>query len=196
MEQYLEILLDWNTRLNLSAVRDPGEVLIKHFLDSLAILRHLPPEAPLLDIGTGAGFPGLVVKILRPDQPVTLAESRAKKVGFLEHVRRTLALRECSILHQRVIPGDPALVGQFGAVVSRAFQSLEPFIELAHPFLQPGGRVIAMLGRALPGGEKGVQALASASGATLTALEQFALPLGAGERHIVVLEWTEARCST
>ena len=174
----------------------PGEVLVKHFLDSLTILRHLPPEAPLLDIGTGAGFPGLVIKILRPDQPVTLAESRAKKIGFLEHVRRTLALRECSILHQRVMPGDSGLVGQFGAVVSRAFKSLEPFVELARPFLQPGGRVIAMLGRALPGGEEGVQALASASGAALISLERFALPLGAGDRHIIVLEWTRAGCST
>src|SRR2546421_5363726 len=89
--RYREELLDWNTRINLTAITDPEEVLIKHFLDSLSLLMvYDRPEASLLDIGTGAGFPGLPLKIARPDWHVTLLEATGKKVTFLQHIIETL----------------------------------------------------------------------------------------------------------
>src|SRR6266849_4766826 len=97
LEQFLrfrEELLDWNTRINLTAITDPGEVLIKHFLDSLSLLLVFDrPDARLLDIGAGAGFPGLPLKIVRPQWKVMLLEATGKKVGFLQHIIETLQLQ-------------------------------------------------------------------------------------------------------
>src|SRR5207302_10669935 len=85
--QYRQELLDWNTRINLTAITDPEEVLLKHFLDSLSLLlAYDQPRAHLLDIGSGAGFPGLPLKIVRPEWQVTLLEATNKKVTFLQHI--------------------------------------------------------------------------------------------------------------
>src|SRR5436305_12136190 len=92
--RYRQELLDWNTRMNLTAITDPVEVQIKHFLDSLSILSiYDKPHIRLLDIGSGAGFPGLPLKIVRPDWQVILLEATAKKVTFLQHVIETLQLQ-------------------------------------------------------------------------------------------------------
>ena len=93
--RYRQELLDWNTRMNLTAITDPGEVLIKHFLDSLSLLIvYDRPGTRLLDIGAGAGFPGLPLKIVRPDWQVVLLEATAKKVTFLQHVIETFQLED------------------------------------------------------------------------------------------------------
>src|SRR5216684_8494845 len=93
--RYRQELLDWNTRMNLTAITDPGEVLIKHFLDSLSLLIvYDRPAAHLLDIGAGAGFPGLPIKIVRPQWHVVLLEATGKKVRFLQYVLETLQLRD------------------------------------------------------------------------------------------------------
>src|SRR5437762_2543757 len=93
--RYRQELLDWNTRMNLTAITNPGEVLIKHFLDSLSLLIvYDRPGAHLLDIGAGAGFPGLPLKIVRPQWHVVLLEATAKKVTFLQHVIETLQLQD------------------------------------------------------------------------------------------------------
>jgi len=191
LDAYRELLLDWNARVNLTAIRAPREILIKHFLDSLTVLKHLPPTGGLLDIGTGGGFPGLVLKIARPSLPVTLVEARGRKVAFLEEVRRRLGLTGCTILHQHLGAADPALSGQFSAVVSRAFRNPGEFLQLSRGFLSPGGCSIAMLG---PGGAVGAGAdsLAVEAGGSLRALERLNLPEGAGEHRILVVSWPVA----
>src|SRR3989442_3663369 len=100
--RYRQELLDWNTRMNLTAITDPGEVLIKHFLDSLSLLIFYDrPGTRLLDIGAGAGFPGLPLKIVRPDWQVVLLEATAQKVTFLQHVSETLQLHDVVAVHGR-----------------------------------------------------------------------------------------------
>src|SRR6266702_3016236 len=99
---YRQELLDWNTRINLTAITDPEEVLIKHFLDSLSLLlAYDKPQARLLDIGSGAGFPGLPLKIVRPAWRVTLLDSTNKKVTFMRHVIAELQLEGIAALHGR-----------------------------------------------------------------------------------------------
>lgn len=197
--RYRALLEDWNSRINLTGIRDPRAVLIKHFLDSLTVLPHLAPEAkagqPLLDIGSGAGFPGLVLKLARPELPVTIVEARGRKVAFLEQVRRTLQLPTCTVLHHRLGPADPALPRRFGTVVSRAFRAPAPFLALGRDYLQPGGRIIAMLG---PGGqgEGDPCAAARAAGAADARLIAYALPEGAGARRLLLADWPGAACST
>ncbi|MDP3939217.1 MAG: 16S rRNA (guanine(527)-N(7))-methyltransferase RsmG [Deltaproteobacteria bacterium] len=193
--RYRALLLDWNTRVNLTRVGNPRAVLIKHFLDSLAVLPHLDFEGPLLDVGSGAGLPGLVLKLARPGLPVTLVEARAKKVAFLEEARRRLGVSGLTILHQHLEPADPALGGRFGTVVSRAFTAPAPFLVLARGFLASRGRVIAMMGPPRPGEPDPAQT-AREQGAGRAEVVAFSLPEGAGDRRLLVAEWIPAAGST
>ena len=86
------LLLEWNRKINLTAIVDPVQVAVKHYLDALIPLTHIPHDGPLLDVGTGAGFPGLVLKIMRPDQPMALIDGSRKKISFIKTIIRQLGL--------------------------------------------------------------------------------------------------------
>lgn len=192
LDAYRELLLDWNTRVNLTAIRAPREILIKHFIDSLTVLKHVPPAGELLDIGTGGGFPGLVLKIARPTLPVTLVEARGRKIAFLEEVRRRLGLTGCTLLHEHLGAENQALSRKFSTVVSRAFRDPEEFLQLSQGFLKPGGCTIAMLGTGGASGEEEAAALIVKTGGSLRAFEHLKLPEGSGERQILVVTWSDA----
>ncbi len=99
---YLRELLKWNQKINLTAVRTEKEVVLKHFLDSISTIPYLPESGSLLDIGSGAGFPGIPLKIVKPGLRVTLIDSVRKKVDFQRHMIRTLGLKEIEAIHARV----------------------------------------------------------------------------------------------
>jgi len=136
----------WNKKINLTAITDPAETAVKHFLDSLAPAQWIPAGALLMDIGSGGGFPGLPLKIIRPDLRVILVEATGKKVSFLTQVIRLLELDGIQALHGRAeAPEDfPGLPGACDVVIGRALAALDKFVVLAHPFLRPDGRLIAM----------------------------------------------------
>jgi 16S rRNA (guanine527-N7)-methyltransferase len=143
--RYQRELLDWNTRVNLTSITNPEEVMIKHFLDSLSLLLAFDaPEARLLDIGTGAGFPGLPLKIVRPQWQLLLLEATGKKVAFLQHLIETLHLT--SIVAMRGRAEELAHKGQYRAafevVTARAVASLPALLEYASPFCCVGGQII------------------------------------------------------
>jgi 16S rRNA (guanine527-N7)-methyltransferase len=143
--RYQQELLDWNTRMNLTAITDPGEVQIKHFLDSLTILNiYDKPHIRLLDIGSGAGFPGLPLKIVRPDWQVVLLEATAKKVTFLQHVIETLQLQDIVAVHGRAeeFAHKQEYRAAFDLVTARAVAPLPTLLEYAAPFSRIGGQVI------------------------------------------------------
>ena len=143
--RYLQELLDWNRRINLTAITDPGEVLIKHFLDSLSLLLvYDRPAAHLLDIGAGAGFPGLPLKIVRPQWHVVLLEATGKKVRFLQHVLETLQLRDVVAVHGRAeeLAHNAEYRASFDLVTARAVASLSTLLEYAAPFCSVGGQII------------------------------------------------------
>jgi 16S rRNA (guanine527-N7)-methyltransferase len=143
--RYREELLDWNTRVNLTAITDAGEVLLKHFLDSLSLLQAFDRgTASLLDIGSGAGFPGLVLKIARPQWQVTLLEATGKKVLFLQHVIVRLNLQGVVAIHGRAeeLAHQSDYRGKFDLVTARAVSSLPILLEYAAPFCRVGGSMI------------------------------------------------------
>lgn len=143
--RYLQELLDWNTRINLTAITDPEEVLIKHFLDSLSLLMvYDRPEARLLDIGAGAGFPGIPLKIVRPRWQVVLVEATGKKVRFLQHVIETLQLEGIVALYGRAeeLAHKTGYRASFDVVTARAVASLPTLLEYAAPFCRIGGQII------------------------------------------------------
>ncbi len=141
---YQALLLKWNEKINLTAITDPKEIEELHFLDSLAVVPHLENCKTLLDIGAGAGLPGLAIKIVRPDLEVTLIDAVKKKCDFMKAVVRELKLSGVTVLHRHLESGES--IGQFDAVVSRATFKLPQLIEFAQPNLKPDGILIAMKG--------------------------------------------------
>ena len=148
MGEHAMELLQWNRVTNLTTITGPLDVALKHYVDALAAAPWIGDRARVLDAGSGGGFPGVPLAILRPDLSVTLVDSVRKKVSFLKHAIRTLGLNGIDAVHGRL--EDLCLLpehrGKFDRVVCRAFSSLEDFATLALPFLSPGGRLLAMKG--------------------------------------------------
>ena len=142
---YQQALLDWNTRVNLTSITNPEEVFIKHFLDSLSLLMIFDvTTAHVLDIGAGAGFPGLSLKIVRPQWHIVLLEATGKKVRFLEHIIETLQLHSVEAVHGRAeeLAHKAEYRGSFDMVTARAVASLPTLLEYAAPYTRLGGILI------------------------------------------------------
>jgi len=144
---YLRELDEWRRRINLSSRKEEREIIIKDFLDSLTIIKHLPLNASFMDIGAGAGFPGVPVKIVRSDLTLLLLEATRKKVFFLKDVQRVLALKGMEVRWTGEGRGIEDLSGIFDFVASRAFGRLVKFAEAGIPFLKKGGILLAMKGK-------------------------------------------------
>lgn len=147
--RYGALLAEWNaTRLNLTRITTPEGIAVKHFLDSLAVLRavSLPPNTQIIDVGTGAGLPGLALKIARPALALTLLDSTAKKLAFCRAVADDLGLSDVRTVHVRAENAgrDTALSGQFDIAVARAVAPLDKLLPWLAPFVHPGGLVIAL----------------------------------------------------
>ena len=139
--RYAEMLRERNEKINLTAITESEEVKVKHFLDSCSAAELLPGGASVLDIGSGAGFPGLPLKIVRPDLTVTLLDSVNKKVAFVSDVVAELKLSGVTAVHARI--EDFPHKGEYDAVVSRAVAELSTLAEYALPFVKIGGAFIA-----------------------------------------------------
>jgi 16S rRNA (guanine527-N7)-methyltransferase len=148
MQRHALELLQWNRVTNLTTIDDPLEVALKHYVDSLAVAPWINAGARVLDAGSGGGFPGIPLHIMRPDLSVSMVDSVRKKVSFLKHAIRTLGLSGLYAFHGRLeeLSVLPAFRGRYAVVVCRAFSSLQDFARLALPFLSPGGSLLAMKG--------------------------------------------------
>ncbi len=148
LRRYLDELLAWNRRVNLTAVTLPEQVERVHFLDSLTVAAAIPEAlragCSLIDVGTGGGFPGVPLKVILPDIELTLVESVAKKTVFLQHLVDVLDLKGVQILTGRAetLARDPSLRERFDVAVSRAVGSLRVVAELVLPFCRVGGRAV------------------------------------------------------
>jgi len=148
---YYQELVGWNKKFNLTTITDYQEVQLKHFLDSLTVISALTEEElrqpgfSIIDIGTGAGFPGIPLKVFLPQSRLVLLDSKAKKATFLQHVIEQLELDDVEVVVGRAeeIAHRPLLRENFTLVVSRAVASLPTLVELALPFCQMGGKFIA-----------------------------------------------------
>jgi 16S rRNA (guanine527-N7)-methyltransferase len=142
-------LLHWNNIINLTAITDPYEIALKHFVDSLAPARLISPGTALLDIGSGGGFPGIPLKVAIPTLSITLIDSSRKKINFLKHVIRTLGIEGIEALHLRAeeLAGDSAYHKHFDVITSRALTDLKSFVLQALPLMVPKGAIIALKGK-------------------------------------------------
>lgn len=142
-------LIKWNRKINLTAITTPREIATKHFLDSLAPAGFIPDRARLLDIGSGGGFPGIPLKILRPSLSIHLIDAIRKKVNFLKHVLRLLRFENSDVLHMRAeaLLKDPEYANCFDVIISRALSDLKTFVKIATPLLAKQGMIVAMKGK-------------------------------------------------
>ena len=150
LKQYFELLIEWNEKMNLTALTAPEDVALKHFADSLLLLRYcdIEKEARVIDVGTGAGFPGMAIKIARPDIQLTLLDSLQKRLGFLDEVCNELGFDDVELIHSRAEDGSRTeLRDSFDIAVSRAVASLNTLCEYDMPYVKVGGRFIAMKGK-------------------------------------------------
>ncbi|NLC57484.1 MAG: 16S rRNA (guanine(527)-N(7))-methyltransferase RsmG [Armatimonadetes bacterium] len=189
--RYEQELSDWNQRMNLTATTDPREIAVKHILDSLTCFCAVSVDAGtrVLDVGTGAGFPGLVIKIHAPDAPVVLLDSTRKKLQFLEHLTGVLGLSGVETLHARAEEAgrDRRYRERFTLVVARAVAALRVLLELCLPFVRVGGAFLAMKG---PRGDEEVgpaRHALSVLGGEVERVVPLSLPFGAGERRLIVV---------
>lgn len=148
LEIYARLLVEWNQKMNLTAITDPVGVAVKHFADSLTVAPLLPAgEFTLIDVGTGAGFPGVPLALLRPDCRLTLLDSLNKRLVFLEEVCRQLDL-PVTLIHARAEEGGrrPDLREQYDVAVARAVAAMPVLCEYCLPFVRVGGRFLALKG--------------------------------------------------
>ena len=148
--QYQELLLQWNEKMNLTAIVEPKEIAIKHFADSLSIANVVPLQegSRVIDVGTGAGFPGIPVKIGFPNVEMTLLDSLQKRIGFLEEVVENLGLTGVDCVHSRAEDGgkNPMYREQFDYCISRAVANLAVLSEYCLPFVAVGGLFLSLKG--------------------------------------------------
>lgn len=185
---YLALLLKWNRVYNLTAVRDPSQMLVHHLLDSLAVI---PPlrrwttgrSARLLDVGSGAGLPGFVIALLQPEIEVTCVDAVGKKAAFIRQAAGELGLRNLRVLHARV---ETVSTGPFDIIVSRAFASLADFVALTREQAAPGSVWMAMKGQ-----DPSVEVSALPDDVDVFHVEPLTVPGLDAERCLV---WMQLRC--
>jgi 16S rRNA (guanine527-N7)-methyltransferase len=167
--RHMREMLQWNRKFNLTAITDPEDIAIKHFLDAVAPADKIPARARILDVGTGAGFPGLPLKVMRPASFLTLIDSSRKKVNFLRHVIRKLELDQVEAVQVRIeeLVKDPPADSPFDVIVSRAFTSASALTGLLGPLLADGAVLMLWKGPEIEQEIRDLQKLSSRTGADL-----------------------------
>ena len=189
---YQRELLEWNAKFNLTAIRDVEGIRSKHFLDSFSCVQvwRANPPARLVDVGTGAGFPGVALKILYPAMRLTLVESVGKKANFCRHVVETLGLESVDVLAVRAeeVGQMPAHREQYDWAVARAVAPMPVLAEYLLPLVKIGGGVLAQKGESGPAEAQSAEKALNILGGRLRQLVNVELPGVADERYLVIVD--------
>jgi len=193
---YERELLDWNQKFNLTAIKDSESIRTKHFLDSFSCVMAWGADPPhrLVDVGTGAGFPGLPLKILYPPMQVTLIESVGKKAMFCEHIVRLIGLENITVIKARAeeIGQDPAHREHYDCAVARAVAKLNVLSEYLLPLVGIGGMMLAQKGESGPAEAQSAERVMKLLGGRLQQVMQINLPGVADDRYLVMVNKSHA----
>lgn len=188
--KYMNLLIEWNKKINLTAIIEPKEIILKHFVDSLTIAKYIEENKKVADVGTGAGFPGIPLKIYRKDLKITLIDSLNKRLNFLNGVIAELELKEINTVHGRAeeLGQNKEYREKFDIVTSRAVANLSTLSEYLIPFIKKDGKCIYMktleLDEELEKAKKAINIL----GGKIIKTDKFYLPESEIGRSIVVVE--------
>lgn len=188
--KYMNLLLEWNEKINLTAITDPNEVILKHFIDSLTINKYIKENSTLADVGTGAGFPGIPLKILRPDLKITLVDSLNKRINFLNEVINKLNLVNIETVHSRIedFGKNKKYRESFDFVTARAVANLAVLSEYLLPIAKVGGQCVCMKGSSveeeLSNGKNAIKVL----GGKIKIIDEFVLPDSDMSRNVIIID--------
>lgn len=188
--EYMKLLIEWNKRINLTAITDQKEIILKHFIDSLTINKYIEKNAKIIDVGTGAGFPGIPLKIVRPDIDITLVDSLNKRIKFLDYVIEEIKLKSIKTVHSRAeeIGRNELYREEYDVATSRAVANTAVLSEYLIPLIKEGGKCIYMKGpdikKELSEGKKAINVL----GGTIFKIDEFNLPKTDINRTIVIIK--------
>ncbi|MEW6085576.1 MAG: 16S rRNA (guanine(527)-N(7))-methyltransferase RsmG [Chloroflexota bacterium] len=193
---YEKELLDWNQKFNLTAIRDAESIRTKHFLDSFSCVLawKANPPASLIDVGTGAGFPGIPLKILYPNLKLTLVESVGKKAMFCQHIVSVLGLEHVQVIKARAedVGQDPNHREKYDWAVARAVANLNVLSEYLLPLVKVGGTMLAQKGESGPAEAQSAEKAMKLLGGNLRELVKVNLPGVAEDRYLVLVDKTAA----
>lgn len=187
--EYMNLLIEWNKKINLTAITEENDVILKHFVDSLTVLKYIKGEERIIDVGTGAGFPGIPLKIMNSHVEITLVDSLNKRVVFLNDVIDKLNLKNIKAIHGRVeeVSRNRDYRESYDVVVSRAVANMSTLSEYMLPFAKVGGRCICMKGaniqEELQDSKKAIREL----GGEIEVIDNFKLPESEYERNNIVI---------
>jgi 16S rRNA (guanine527-N7)-methyltransferase len=190
--RYEKELIEWSQKFNLTAIRDVESIRVKHFLDSFSCVLAWQAIAPgsLIDVGTGAGFPGLVLKILYPNMKLTLVESVGKKAMFCQHIVSVLGLEHVDVVNARAeeLGQNPLYRERYDWAVARAVANLNVLSEYLLPLVKLGGTMLAQKGESGPSEAQSAEGAMNMLGGKLKQLIQVNLPGVADDRYLVLVE--------
>ena len=189
LAKYKDLLVEYNKKFNLTAIKSDEEIYLKHFYDSLTLIKaySLNGNLKLLDIGTGAGFPGIVLKIFYPDLELTLLDSNHKKIAFLEVVIKELNLKNVTCINSRAENLPKTYREYFDIVTSRAVAHLRILLELSIPYLKVGGKLIAMKGLSEEEIKESTKILEKLDSRIVDTIK-FNLPIEGSNRSLVIIQ--------
>ena len=186
---YMHLLLEWNEKINLTAITKPEEIILKHFIDSIIPIKEIKENSKIVDIGTGAGFPGIPLKIVRPDLKITLVDSLNKRISFLDEVIHQLQLKEIEAIHARAeeFGKDKKRRENFDIATSRAVANMSVLVEYLLPLVKVGGHCMILKGSSIEEELVQSQKALTVLGGKVEKVDSFELPLTDMKRTIVYL---------
>ena len=191
---YMNLLLEWNQKINLTAITEQDDVILKHFVDCLTILKYIAPNESIVDIGTGAGFPGVPLAIMCKENRFMLVDSLNKRINFLNEVKAKIMLKNVDTVHARAEEFDQNKLYRenFDVAVSRAVANLSVLVEFLLPAVKVGGRVICMKGSQIEDELNDARFAIKELGGIVKQKEEFYLPGSDIKRNIVIIEKVKA----
>ncbi len=187
---YMNLLLEWNQKINLTAITDCDEIIIKHFIDSLTICKYLKKDSSVVDVGTGAGFPGIPLKIIREDLNIILVDSLNKRIRFLEEIIEKLELKKIKAIHSRAeeFGRNIKYREKFDYATSRAVANLSILSEYLMPLVKIKGKVISMKGSTIDEELEESKKAINVLGGKVLEIDEFNLPSSDIKRNVVIIE--------
>lgn len=191
--KYMDLLIEWNEKINLTAITEKKEIILKHFIDSLTIIEKIPENATVLDLGTGAGFPGIPISIIKNNCKILLVDSLNKRINFLNIVKEELNLKNVETLHSRAeeIGKNKLYRENFDIVVSRAVANLTVLSEYMLPLVKIGGMCICMKGPNIDEELSNSKYAIKVLGGVISEIEQSCLPDSDIKRNIICISKKE-----
>ena len=187
--RYMELLLEWNEKINLTAITETDEVILKHFIDSMTVFKYLVESKNIIDVGTGAGFPGIPIAIMNQNKNITLLDSLNKRIIFLNEVCSELKINNIKTYHGRAeeFGHNKQHREKYDIAISRAVANMTTLVEYLIPFIKVGGRCICMKGNDIEEELEQAKFAIKELGGKIEKVESFNLPNSDMERNIIII---------